>query len=198
MATDLDMANAALGLLGQDPLTTLNNSVNAKQIPLVNRYLPMAKASTLRERDWNCVRGRAALQLLTTDESLGEWTYSYRLPQDCLCIRRFISIDGRYAYAKYSVEIDAAGKRVIHTDIGDAKIIYTRNVTNVTVWDQNLFDACTAQLAMRLTGPITRDFKMAQVFMQDFQMLFEKAIASDEGEGNIEIITNSPLVDVRG
>jgi hypothetical protein len=49
-----------------------------------------------------------------------------------------------------------------------------------------------------LTGPIARDFKMAQMFAQQFQLLFEEAIAADEGEGNIEIITNSPLVDVRG
>lgn len=198
MSTDLDLANSALGMLGQDNLVSLSNTVNSKTISIVNRFLAMAKEETLRGRDWNSVRGRAALALLTTDESLGEWSFSYRLPDDCLCMRRFISTVNCVKGERYSVEIDGQGKRAIYCNVKDAKIVYTRNVTNVEVWDALLFDTGATRLAWHLVGPIVRDFKMAQLFLQKLADAFEQAIGVDEAEGNIEILTNSPLVDVRG
>jgi hypothetical protein len=197
MATDLDLANSALNMLGEDGLVTPGNTVNNKVIPVVNRYLPMAKEETLRARDWNCVRGRAALASLTTDKSMGEWQYSYRLPNDCLCVRRFVGDTNFTRGRSFSVEVDNDNKRVIFCDVAQAQIVYTRNITNPELWDSQLFNTVACRLAWHLTGPIVRDYKLADMFLQKFQLAFEEAIASDEGEGNIEILTNSPLVDVR-
>ena len=197
MSTDLDLVNSALGMLGQDGLVSLTNTVNSKTIPIVNRFLVAAKEETLRIRDWNCVRGRANLALLTTDESLGEWSFSYRLPEDCLCVRRFIGAFKDDKGRCFSVEIDSQNKRALYCNVENAKIVYTRNITNVQVWDALLFNTAATRLAWHMTGPIVRDYKLAQMFLEKLSVAWDEAIQANEGEGNIEILTNSPLVDVR-
>src|SRR6266511_2763865 len=173
MPSDLDLANRALGKIGQDRITSLDNTVNSKTIQTVLLYLASTKEETLRARDWNSVRGRAALTLLPTDRSFGEWAYSYRLPTDFLCFRRFIST---YVFVKnsgYSVEIDIENKKTLLCNVQNAVMVYTRNITDVNRWDPLLFNACVTRLAWHFTGPMVRDFKMQAGFLQSLQVEFD-------------------------
>jgi hypothetical protein len=197
MATDLDLANRALNAIGQDPIPSLDNTVNSKTISTVNLHLSPAKLETLRAHDWNSVRGRIEPNLLPTDRSFGEWGYSYRLPTDFLCFRRFISQDPKDAYAPYSIEIDSENKPTLLTDIPSAKIIYTRNITDFNRWDVLLQMAAVCKLALHLVGPIVRDTKMQQYWYQAMEAGFTTACGVDEAEGGMEIATDSNLIDVR-
>jgi hypothetical protein len=198
MATDLELANMALGMVAQDRVVSLDNTVNSKSIATVNMYLPRAKEETLRARDWNAVRGRATLALLPTDRSLGEWTYSYRLPVDCLCMRRFIAFeDPATAFAKYSVEIDSENKKTLLCDVQFAKIVYTRNITDVNRWDSMLLNVCATKLAWYLAPAMVKDFTEMQVMREALEISFNEAVGVDEAEGQLEIATDSTLIDVR-
>jgi hypothetical protein len=195
---DLSLANTALNLIGSDRVASLDNTVSSKVIQTVNQFLPLAKQETLRARDWNCVRGRAALaELDATVLAMGEWSQAYRLPVDCLCMRRFISTFEDVKHAKFSVEIDSDGKRILFTNDGTDKIVYTRNITDVNRWDSLLFNACALRLAWYLTGPIVRDFKLQQSMLQSFAAQFEEACGVDEGEGGVDNPYDRTLVTVR-
>lgn len=196
--SDIDLANTALNFIGSDRIASLDNVVNSKVVQSVNQYLPLAKQETLRARDWNCVRARATLPALDAHAlSLGEWSAAYRVPPDLLCMRRFVSTSNYIKFAAYSIEIDEDGKRVLYTNLGSDKIVYTRNVTDVNRWDSLLFGAAALKLAMFLTGPIVRDFKMAQAMMAHLAVQFEEAIGVDEGEGRLDQVYDSTLVSVR-
>ncbi len=195
--TDLDLANRALGKIGQDAITSLDNTVNSKTIQTVLRYLASTKREVLRQRDWNSARGRAIPALLPTDRSFGEWAYSYRLPSDFLCMRRFISLVPFIANSPYSVEIDNENKKTLLCNIVNAVIVYTRDITDVNRWDDLLFNACVTRLAWHLTGPMVRDFKMQAGFFQSLEAEFAEAIGVDEAEGPLEVQTDSTLIDVR-
>jgi hypothetical protein len=195
--TDIDLANRALGKLGQDRIVALDNTINSKAIATVNLFLASTKREVLRARDWNCARGRAAPTLLPTDRSMGEWDYSYRLPSDFLCFRRFISVDPAIAGAAYSIEIDSENKKTLLCDIQGAQIVYTRDITDVNRWDDLMFSACVAKLAWHLSGAMVRDFKMQQGWMAQFQAEFDEAIGVDEAEAPLEVQTDSTLIDVR-
>lgn len=197
--SDQSLANTALNFLGSDRIASLDNTVNSKTIQAVNQYLPLAKQETLRLRDWNCVRARAQLAALDARVlSIGEWEQAYQVPPDLLCMRRFISTCDSVKFARYSIEINDDGKRVLFTDCGSNAIVYTRNITDVNRWDSLLFGAAALKLAMYLTGPIVRDFKMAQGMMAHLAIQFEEAIGVDEGEGGGDKIYDSTLVSVRG
>ncbi len=197
--SDTDLASTALNFIGSDRIASLDNVVNSKVVQSVNQYLPLAKQETLRARDWNCVRGRITLATLDAHAlSLGEWTAAYRVPADLLCMRRFISVCDSVKFAAYSIEIDEDGKRVLFTNCGSNKIVYTRNITDVNRWDSLLFGAAALKLAMYLTGPIVRDFKMSQSMMAHLAVQFEEAIGVDEGEGRLDQVYDSTLVSVRG
>jgi hypothetical protein len=195
--TDLDLANTALQLIGEDRVS-LDNMVGSKKIQVVNQFLPLAKQETLRARDWNRARGRATLAALDAETlSLGEWSKAYRLPPDCLCFRRFVSTDPDTQFAAYNVEIDADDKQVLFTNCGTNKVVYTRNITDVNRWDSLLFAACAAKLAMDLAGPLIRDFKLQAAAFQMAQAKFDEAIGVNEGEGGHDRVYDDTLVSVR-
>lgn len=193
--SDLSLSNAALNLIGSDRIASLDNTVSSV-IQTVNQFLPLAKQETLRVRDWNAVRGRAELAEVT-NTSLGEWSKAYRLPTDCLCMRRFVSVWRDIKFARYSVEIDDDDKRTLFTTDGTNKIVYTRNITDVNRWDSLLFNACALRVAWYLAGPIVRDFKLQQGMLQSLAAQFEEACGVDEGEGGLDNPYDRTLLTVR-
>lgn len=195
MATDLDLANVALGMIGQAPLLNLSNTVNSQLIGLVNSFLPIAREEVLRARDWNAARARATLAAVTNDSS--EWAYAFRLPADCLAMRRFDSEYDYIKHAKFSVEIDAEDKPVLYTDSGTSKIVYTKNLTDVNRWDALLFHTGAVRLAYYLAGPVVRDHKLLQVKLQELQAAFDEGVGVDETEGGTEDVYSADLVNVR-
>ncbi len=94
MATDLDLVNYALGLIGQDELVSLSDTTNSRVVRLSNRFLPRVKQYCLRARDWNCARKRQPLVTVNnpdgTDTAMVEWRFAYALPSDLFCMRRFV------------------------------------------------------------------------------------------------------------
>jgi hypothetical protein len=199
---DLSLANTSLNLIGSDRINSassgwpFDNPTKSKVVETVNLYLPLAKQETLRARDWNCARARKELAAVT-NESLGEWSQAYRLPTDCLCVRRFASDCDEVKLARYSVESDSQDKKILYTSCGTNKIIYTKDLTDVNRWDSLLFNACALRLAWYLAGPIVRDFKLQQSMLQTLAAQFEEACGVDEGEGGIDTPRDRTLVSVR-
>jgi hypothetical protein len=195
--SDIDLANTALNLVGSDRIVSLDNTVNSKVVQSVNQFLSLAKQETLRARDWNRARGRATLAALDASLSLGEWSQAYRLPPDCLCMRRFIGTCDAERFAAYNVEIDEDDKQILFTNCGTNKIVYTRNIVDVNRWDSLMFRAAVQLLASYLVGPLIRDFKMQQMKTLEFKDAFEEAIGTNEGEGGPDQVYDSTLVSVR-
>lgn len=191
MPTDTDLVNQALGLIGQDRINSLDNTVASKVIQTSNFFLPRVKRSVLRGRDWNCARKREVL-IAVDNPAVGEWSYAYRLPTDCLAMRRFSSNIRCVAFAPYSVE-----GRILLTNNTPVKIVYTAEVTNPNLWDTLLFDACATRLAAELAGPIVRDFGMAKGFWEEYMAKIDEATGVDEAEGGIEKVWSDTLVQVR-
>jgi hypothetical protein len=196
MSTDLDLANQALGLIGQDTVRSLTTSLNDKAVVAINLQLDSVKEQALRARDWNCARRRKALAA-ATNESLGEWINAYRIPSDCLAVRRLISFLAPGSRHRFSVESDSQGKPILYCSIANAGIVYTANITDVNRWDRLLFNAASAMLAAKLASSFSRDIKLAEKFMADAFREFDEAVGVDEGEGMRESEISTSFLDVR-
>lgn len=197
MATDIDLVNQALTEVGQDKIPSLDNTVNSKVIQTAIFQLPRCKKAVLRTNDWNCARRRKALDLLPDDHSLGEWSHSYRLPPDCLAVRRFVGINDEERSQKFSVEQDQDGKPLFLTNVTDAKIVYTHDLEDVNRYDALLFDACATRLAIQFAISFPRDLKFMTSLWEIYRGKIEEAVGADEAEGGIESVYEYDMVTVR-
>lgn len=197
MPTDTDFVNDALGMIGQDAIASLNPSLTNKIIPIAKNALVRVKRATLRARDWNCARRRKALDPVD-NTSLGEWGNAYRLPPDCLAVRRFVGPWERHQRHAYSVEIDDQKKRIIFCNIGpNASIVYTADLQDVALWDALLYDAGVKRLASELAAVWGKDVKLSQNLLQHYAMSFDETVGVDEAEGGLERNISTGFLDVR-
>lgn len=197
MATDLDLVNAALTGIGQEKIPSLDNTVNSKVIQTANIHLPLCKRAVLRANDWNCARRRARLNLLPDDHSMGEWAQSYRLPSDCLAVRRFVGISDEQKSRPYSVELDADGNRLLLTNVEGALIVYTTDLQDVNRYDSLLFYAVSTRLSVEFAIAFPRDLKFMSALWQAYRDKIEEAVGADEAEGGIEKLYSRDMVTVR-
>jgi hypothetical protein len=191
MATDVDLVNQALGIIGQDRITALTNA--SKVAETCKLFLPRVKQATLRARDWNCARKRAVLDPVTNN-SQGEWLYAYQLPPDCLAFRRFVEPRWR---GERRGGVFAVEQRILFTNNSTAKVVYTFDLVDVNRWDSMLFDAAATRLASELAGPIARDFTIAQKTFQMYVAKIEEAQGVDEQESEFEEERTATLNEVR-
>jgi hypothetical protein len=196
MSTDLDLVNSGLALVGQDRVVSLDNTVNSKVIQTANFFLPRVKQAVLRAHDWNCARRRAAL-VAVTNESLGEWGSAYRLPADCLAVRKFVSDYDEVAYAPYSVEIDSGDLPVLYTNEATAKLVYTGYILDVNRWDVLLFDAAATRLAVEFAAVFPRDMKFVEMMWRSYQLKIDEAQGVNETEGGIARNYSNSIAGVR-
>ena len=196
MATDLDLVNQGLTLVGQGRISSLDNPNGSQTIETANFFLDRVKRAVLRAHDWNCARARDTFTAVDNG-SLGEWTYAFRIPPDCLAVRRFASPDADVAYAKFSVENDSELKPVLYTNDGSSSVVFTRNLTDVNRWDTLLFDAAATRLAIEFAAVFPRDMKFVDMMWKVYQAKIEEAAGINEAEGGQERVYSQSLTDVR-
>lgn len=197
---DLTLVNRALNEIGQVALTSLDNTTNNDTIATALLHLESIKRAALRAHDWNCARTRKVLTLVgAVDDngSLGEWKYAYRIPPDCLAVRRFVSNVTEIRYAKFSVEIDSEDKRILYTTNGNDKIVYTKDLLDVNRWDALLADACVTRLAGEFAMAIPHDLKLAAGLWEAYEKKKLEAEGVDDAESGVESVYGDDLVSVR-
>lgn len=193
---DLDLVNAALRLVGENRIETLDNTVNSALISTANEFLPRVKAACLRAHDWNCARRRRALVAVTND-SLEEWAYAYRVPVDCLAVRRFVGSDDFTRGASFAVELGNDDESILYCNVVDAKIVYTAEFTNVGGWDSLLYDACSARLALEFAATFAREIRWIEAMWKLWIQKTDEAVGVNSSEGGDERLYSNALAEVR-
>jgi len=146
MASNVEIANRALGELGGNKITDLEeDSPEARKI---NRVFVQVRDELLRRHRWNFAITRVALPAEVAVPVWG-FTKAYPIPTDCL---RLIEVNGS---PDFRLERSpSGGGRAIVTDA--AAPIQIRYVMRIT--DPNEFDVCFAALfAARLAQETAED-----------------------------------------
>lgn len=139
MPTDLDLANAALSLLGEAPLNSLTDDRKAATV-LTPRIGPVRDA-LLRSHPWNFSSSRATLALSATSPPFG-FANAFALPTDYLRVRE---VNGGLD----PFEIERQGPiLVLLTDASSVNLKYTARVTNPSEWDPMFYETMAAALAL--------------------------------------------------
>lgn len=180
-----DICNAALGLIGQNFITGLDDGTHtANQCNIF--FLP-ARDACLRDHLWNFAQKRAALAQTTAPGS--QWSYAYQLPADCL---RVIALNAA-AQREWAVE-----GRTLVTNEPTVIILYIAKVDDVNLWDALFVDAFTILLASKLALAVAHDAGYSADLFKLYNLRLADAKAVDgQEQGATDPLGAPDLIEVR-
>lgn len=85
ISSDVDVCNAALQMLGLDPITSLTDETT--EADFCNLHYPIIRNSYLQSYSWRFATGQQQLSL-TADTPLFGWTYVFQLPTNMLRLEK--------------------------------------------------------------------------------------------------------------
>ena len=155
MATKTDIADLALGLLGEFQINSLTEGT--KQARLCNRFIDQCILEELRSHNWKSVTKRATLAQLT-DTPAFEYDNYYQLPVDFL---KIVRVNDGIEYDRYAIE----GDRLLSSD-DNINLIYIANPLadpnqgGVGKLDPLCIEAIYYRLAIKIAIPLTDDTRL--------------------------------------
>lgn len=204
MASETDIANSALGLIG-DAATVASLSPPSGSIQAVHcaRFYPMARDALLELHTWDFATKRVQPALLA-ETPPAPWAYAYQAPSDVL---NFLSITdpnatndysqglaqygsvagvsaniGVYTPQPFAVAVDPLGNQVIYTNMQYAMLRYSGRITDTTTFGPLFTEALIWLLASKLAGPVIKGSEgrgVAADCLHKFQAFLALAMVSD-------------------
>lgn len=190
-----DIANLALGHLGEAPITSFQeDSLAARKAAL--HYLA-TRDQVLRSHRWNFAQTRKVLSRLLERPAFG-WTYQYELPEDCLRVNEFNGSEaGDWLSDQYIIE----GRRLL-TDATEARLVYNRRIDDVSDFDALFIEALSLKLAIVLSesirGTTSKTADLTQLYEQKTGPLARRVDANEGRRRKGLLPLNSHSIRARG
>lgn len=170
---DVDVANMALTLLGEQAILSLDDETDAARA--LKRLYTIALDAALRDHKWNFAQLRRALARHQTSPSF-EYDYQYTLPTDPYCLRVLeTSLDSDQAWRIETYKTASEQSRVIVTDATSLSILYLARLTDPVLWDALFTDAFCVDLAYRASFAITRNATLTKTLQGEKELAWRKA-----------------------
>ena len=186
MASETEIANAALDKLGEPPLTSFDDESRGAR--LAKRTYADLRDALLREYPWNFAMHRAEL---AADEDGPEWGYTYRYPLPADFLRQ-IEI-----YNPNAAEWRMEGGAIL-TDLGaPLQLRYIRRITDVNAMDFDFREALSARLAMEWAQALTQDGSTVERMAALYEAKLRTARAADGHEEEPRALETTTFIDAR-
>lgn len=185
MATDITIANEAIGMIGKGTITALDEgSVEADEAAF---HLPLVLDEMAEWTEWPELKVKVALAVATNDRP-AEWLHAYAQPSDmaaAISVRQ-VEEDATSLpiYGSQTLPVQDAlpirflvegGK--VYTNVEDASLFYSKSTLVSSDLSGTMRRACAAELASRLALSVKRDPKLADNLSQKAWMLRGLAVA---------------------
>jgi hypothetical protein len=200
-STPVDICNLALAHCGEDPIEDLDDAGDAEE--LCARWYDHERRKLLRQYMWNFAQRLTTLA--RTDDGAGDYDDMYLLPTDCLRLSHLGSsyeMEDKYDEFEITVEgeVDGqGGNKVVNVnnDGGTLYIKYTRDVTNITMWDPLFTDILALRLALQMAMPLTKKDSVVERIEKRLKVEEPKAVSVDGQERVPRRIQNSKYLKAR-
>lgn len=209
--TDVAICNLAIRLVGSGKLIQ-NITDPSNEAMNCQTFYYLLRDKVLRAFPWPFATKFAQLGLVNQYPT-PEWGYAYRVPSDCLAIRRIWSgkrNDDRNSQTPYREGQDSQGK-LIYTDMPNQPqsapnpvlawdVEYTFQAYNTGLWDPDFCDALSLALAVKLAPALGKGDKMKLVerLEQAYETALAKARASAANEEQPDRRPESEMIRARG
>lgn len=153
MLTKISVWNQALGAIGVRSVASENERTpEAIQCSL---YWDEARRTALSDYAWSFAQVRTILAEVSVPNVYSdEWKHAYQYPPECLHIHGIH--ERKKPFEPFQVVRAENGTRIILTNAICAIADYTRDVPDVSSWDDNFARAVSLCLSMRLITPLLK------------------------------------------
>lgn len=172
--TKVDLYNNILEHLGETP-NVESSTEKTKAVKVFNAIYDVSRKTVLKAHDWGFAKRFYSLVAVGTAPV--SWGYQYKHPNDMLK-PRFIERSNRrstelsYAIANY--EDDDNGKiKVIHTDAGNAVMVGTDDIEDLSLFSEECFEALAAYMAFKSV----RNFTDSRALKSDAWQVYQAMLA---------------------
>ena len=183
------ICNKALRLLGAAQIVSLNQA--GREADLCDQAYPEARNELLAAHSWSFACRRLSLAPLGPAGEGERFSLAYRLPVECLAVRR---LDPDRPYT-----LRAGG--VLLTDAAPARALLTLAEDDPSRWPPLFVEALARRLAAALAVPLLNSARMEEVMSRRFMEAFGAAATADAVEdGDAEKPTGyakDPWIDAR-
>jgi len=198
--SDTGIANMALGHIGHGkPIGSLSTDAS-REAHACRVFFDNSRDEVLRDVAWPFATKYASLSLV--EEALTtEWSYSYRVPADCLMFRRIQSglrNDNRQSKVPYRIGSDSSGG-LIYTDHVDAVGEYTKRLTSVEFYPPDFKTLLSMKLASYIVPLISAGdpYKMGDSLAKKYLIQLAITTANARSEEQGEELPQSELIRAR-
>ncbi len=204
MPSDADLINDALTQIGANTIVGIDDgTTNANH---AKRLYPALRDDLQRLVHWrfNCARIELPQDAIAP---LFEFAFQYTLPPDLLKIREFngatisttaISLFHGHGHHFEQIRYKIEGRKLL-TNMGEAKIVYSRREEDPTLWDPMFYQLLATWLGSKLALAITKDeAKATSMLKAAMEVLMPMAVAVDGQEGSVEPYVSDALIRGRG
>jgi hypothetical protein len=160
MSSKSDICNQALSNIEISQFVSNIDTDRSNEAIVCKRWYDISVDVALRRCDWNFARRRVALALLATPVP-SEWAYTYVYPTDCLVVRRLQPFGIHWPTKSQKILFEPAGEnqvgadvRVIYTNQAEAVAVYTKRLTDPSLFDPDFVLALGYLLAANIALPL--------------------------------------------
>lgn len=187
-SSEIQICNLAISRVGDELITSFDDGTTASDLCALH-YEP-ARDAVLEDHLWSFALERASLARLT-DAPVNKYAYKYQLPPDHI---RTIITD----LDEYSIPWTREGNTIL-TDEEAVYLVYIKQVTDVTQFSALFVQALSLFIASRIAYPITNKSRMAMEILNEYDLLFDKAVTSDgqQTPDLLDEVDATTLIEVR-
>lgn len=190
MASEVDICNQALSMLGDATIASLTDS--SKSAKLCNLQYANSRDAIFRSYPWNCLQRRATLAR-SVDVPTWGYNYKYQLPTDPYCLR-VLNMSEHDDDPDVDWVIEG---RYILTDSETCNILYVAKITDPNEYDVSLQDVIASKLSADICYALTGSATLTDVMWRSYLATVKQARSIDAQEGNPRILIEDTWLNAR-
>jgi len=179
MASEVEICNSALNLIGASNI--LNLTEDSKAARICNQRYAFIRDAVFRSHPWNSLITRVSLTADTTTPAF-DYSYQFTLPTDPYCLRVLRLQDNDTVH---TIE----GRKILCNE-STIKLIYVARILDVNLYDQLLMETIAARLAADISYALVNSTNLTQQLERQYDSKIREARFVDATEGTPDNITN--------
>ena len=179
MASDVDICNSALNMIGASNIISLTEDSRAARV--CNQRYEFVRDAVFRAHPWNCLINRVEVAADATAPAF-EFEYAHTLPTDPHCLRVLRPQDPD---SVFKIE----GRKLLANST-PFKFIYIARVTDPNEYDQLLIEALAARLAADISYALVNSATLTQSLFAIYDAKLSEARFVDATEGTPDNVVN--------
>lgn len=157
MASQTEIVNVCMTLLGEDRVTSIDD--NVKQARAAKAMWGISRDALLSAYNWSFAKARAQLSALAGAPSF-QFSLKYQMPSDCLRLTfigdYYVGADLTNYRGSPTEEYAIEGREILTNIAAPLNIKYVKRVTDTALFQANFAKAFGAQLAIDLCEELTQ------------------------------------------